>query len=337
MKVLSIVVPCYNSEEYMERCINSLLVGGDDVEILIVDDGSTDKTAKIAQDYQASFPTIVRSIHQENGGHGEAINTGLSYASGEYLKIVDSDDWLEKHAYQQMLEFLHQTIIDQDPIDMVISNYVYENQEKKNKRVMEYRSFLPKDQKFSWEEVKFPFGKYLLMHSVIYRTSLLKESRINLPQHTFYVDNLYVFEPLPLVKTLYYLDIDLYRYYIGRDDQSVNEKVMISRIDQQLFVNKQLVEYYSTTETINENILSYMRRYVAIITAISSILLIKEGTEQSLHKKKELWNFIKETDSQLYRRLRYGFFGIGVNLPGSYGRKTAVRVYHIAQKRYGFN
>lgn len=80
-----------------------------------------------------------------------------------------------------------------------------------------------------------------------------------------------------------------------------------------------------------------MRRYVAIITAISSILLIKEGTEQSLHKKKELWNFIKETDSQLYRRLRYGFFGIGVNLPGSYGRKTAVRVYHIAQKRYGFN
>lgn len=337
MKVLSIVVPCFNSEDYMERCINSLLLGGEDVEIIIIDDGSTDGTANIAKDYQKNFSKSVRYVYQENGGHGEAINTGLSYASGKYLKVVDSDDWLESQAYQKLLFFLKETISRNELIDMVISNYVYENEEIKNKRVMEYRSFLPIEKNFCWEDVSFPLGKYLLMHSVIYKPSLLKELMLQLPQHTFYVDNLYVFQPLPLVKKLYYLDIDLYRYYIGRDDQSVNEKIMISRIDQQLFVNKRLVKYYSSTDTTNQNILEYMRKYVEIITTVSSILLLKEGTVESLEKKKELWAFIKETDPQLYRKLRYGFLGIGVNLPGYLGRKTAIGAYHIAQRKYGFN
>lgn len=337
MKVLSIVVPCYNSADYMERCINSLLVGGEEVEIIIVNDGSRDGTEEIGKNYQKLFPNIVKYVYQENGGHGEAINTGLSYATGLYLKVVDSDDWLEVQAFGKLLKFLIETSEKEQLIDMVISNYVYEKQEVKNKKIMEYRSFLPQNCQFTWDDVSFPLGKYLLMHSVIYRTSLLKELVFKLPQHTFYVDNLYVFQPLPLVKNLYYLDVDLYRYYIGREDQSVNEKIMISRIDQQLFVNKRLVKYYSTTDTIDENILDYMRKYVEIITTISSILLIKEGTDESLEKKKELWEFIKETDLALYKKLRYGLFGIGVNLPGTLGRKTAVRAYQIAQKRYGFN
>lgn len=337
MKVLSIIVPCYNSANYMERCINSLLVGGEEVEIIIVNDGSSDGTEEIGKNYQKLFPKIVKYIYQKNGGHGEAINTGLSYATGLYLKVVDSDDWLEMQAFDKLLKFLIETSEKEQLIDMVISNYVYEKKEVKNKKIMEYRSFLPQNRQFSWDDVSFPLGKYLLMHSVIYRTSLLKELVFKLPQHTFYVDNLYVFQPLPLVKNLYYLDVDLYRYYIGREDQSVNEKIMISRIDQQLFVNKRLVKYYSTTDTIDENILDYMRKYVEIITTISSILLIKEGTDESLEKKKELWEFIKETDLALYKKLRYGLFGIGVNLPGTLGRKTAVRAYQIAQKRYGFN
>ncbi|SLM86564.1 Glycosyltransferase [Vagococcus fluvialis bH819] len=321
----------------MERCINSLLVGGEEVEIIIVNDGSRDGTEEIGKNYQKLFPNIVKYVYQENGGHGEAINTGLSYATGLYLKVVDSDDWLEVQAFGKLLKFLIETSEKEQLIDMVISNYVYEKQEVKNKKIMEYRSFLPQNCQFTWDDVSFPLGKYLLMHSVIYRTSLLKELVFKLPQHTFYVDNLYVFQPLPLVKSLYYLDVDLYRYYIGREDQSVNEKIMISRIDQQLFVNKRLVKYYSTTDTKDENILDYMRKYVEIITTISSILLIKEGTEESLGKKKELWAFIKETDQALYKKLRYGLFGIGVNLPGTLGRKTAVRAYQIAQKRYGFN
>lgn len=103
MKLLSIAVPCYNSENYMRKCIDSLLEGGEIVEILIVDDGSSDNTAQIADEYAAAHPSIVKAIHQENGGHGAAVNTGIQNATGFYFKVVDSDDWVNKEAYMKVL------------------------------------------------------------------------------------------------------------------------------------------------------------------------------------------------------------------------------------------
>ena len=336
MKTLSIIVPSYNSAAYMERCINSLLIGGEAVEIIIVNDGSKDRTAEIADMYQEDFPTIVKVVHQENGGHGQAINSGLSVATGQFVKVVDSDDWVELNAYRKILSFLQN-----DPkataVDMLISNYVYEKQNQKNKKVMNYHRFLPIETLFSWKEVKFPFGKYLMMHSVIYRTEILREVQLELPKHSFYVDNLYIFEPLPKVEKMYYLDVDFYRYFIGRDDQSVNESVMISRINQQIKINKLMVDYYVTKEETQKNTLNYMRRHLEIVTAISSILLIKEGSTESLIKKKELWTFIRKTDRQLYLKLRLGLLGIGLHLPGKVGRQTSIGVYRMAQRIYGFN
>ena len=102
MKLLSVAIPCYNSEAYMRKCVDSLLTGGEDVEIIIVDDGSAkDRTAQIADEYADSYPTIVKAVHQENGGHGAAVNTGIQNATGLYFKVVDSDDWVKKEAYLQ--------------------------------------------------------------------------------------------------------------------------------------------------------------------------------------------------------------------------------------------
>ena len=101
MKLLSIAIPCYNSQDYMEKCIESLLVGGEEVEILVVDDGSSDRTAEIADAYAAKYPTIVKAIHQENGGHGEAVNAGIRNATGLYFKVVDSDDWVNRRSLYQ--------------------------------------------------------------------------------------------------------------------------------------------------------------------------------------------------------------------------------------------
>ena len=99
MKLLSIAVPCYNSAAYMEHCIESLLKGGEEVEIIIVDDGSTkDNTAEIADRYAKQYPSIIKAVHQENGGHGEAVNTGLKNATGLYFKVVDSDDWVDEES-----------------------------------------------------------------------------------------------------------------------------------------------------------------------------------------------------------------------------------------------
>ena len=334
-KLLSVAIPSYNSESYMEHCIETLLEGGDRVEILVVNDGSKDRTAEIADRYAAKYPSIVKAIHQENGGHGEAVNAGLRNATGKFFKVVDSDDWVDAGAYRGILDVLE---IYQDDIDMMISNYVYEKQGAKHKKVMEYTKYLPVNRVFTWDDVKpFPIGKYLLMHSVIYKTRMLKDCGLELPKHTFYVDNIFVFNPLPFVKKMYYLNVDFYRYFIGRDDQSVNEKVMIKRLDQQMRVNRIMAKSFSELQVSHKYLKKYMFNYLSIITTVSSILAIKSGTEEHLAMKKQLWADLKAMDKSLYRKLRYTVLGIGVNLPGKLGRKLAVVVYKIAQKIYGFN
>lgn len=336
MKDLSIIIPSYNSEEYLSRCLDSLIVPNSNIEIIIVNDGSTDRTAEISEAYCAKFPDQVQVIHKENGGHGSGINAGLARATGRYLKVVDSDDWVGPEAYCTILDFIAE-LPENSEIDMFISNYVYEKVGAKNKKVIDYSRYLAKNRELSWNDVKFPVGKYLLMHSIIYRTAFLKEIKLHLPEHTFYVDNLFVSEPLPYVRKMYYLDVALYHYYIGREDQSVNESVMIKRIDQQLFVNRKLIENYLAVNVENKNLDTYMRQFLEIVTTVSSILLLKSGTEEDLAKKEELWSYISEVDKELYRKLRHGIFGRGLHLPGKAGKKTALGIYNLAQKVYGFN
>lgn len=343
MKLLSVAIPCYNSEEYMRHCIESLLEGGDQVEILIVDDGSIkDHTAQIADEYEKSYPGICRAIHQENGGHGAAVNTGLKNARGIYFKVVDSDDWVDKDAYMEVLRVLKEFVYGNQTLDMLVTNFVYEKQGARRKKVMNYRIALPKDQIFTWKDTKmFMLGQYMLMHSVIYRTELLRECGLVLPEHTFYVDNIFVYQPLPYVKTLYYLDVNFYRYFIGREDQSVNEKVMISRIDQQIQVNKILIDLYNLYDKKfipSKKLRCYMIQYLEIMMTVSSIMLIRSETEENLEKKKELWKYLKKKDRRLYRRIRYrGIMGRTMNLPGKGGRKVSEMGYKITQKFFGFN
>lgn len=312
VKLLSVAVPCYNSELYMRHCIESLLEGGDEVEILIVDDGSTkDKTPEIADEYEKKYPTICKAIHQENGGHGEAVNAGLRSANGIYFKVVDSDDWVDKDAYMEILKTLREFVCGKQTLDMLISNFVYEKQGARRKKVMNYRTALPRDQVFSWKDVKmFMLGQYILMHSVIYRTELLRQCGLNLPKHTFYVDNIFVYQPLPYVKTMYYLDVNFYRYFIGREDQSVNESVMIGRIDQQIRVTKLMLDYYTGAKITEWKLRHYMVRYLEIMMVISSILAIRSGTDENMAKKKELWQYVRKLNLFLYLRLRFGFLAL---------------------------
>ncbi len=339
MKLLSIAVPCYNSEEYMKHCIESLLPGGEDVEIIIVDDGSTkDRTAEIADEYAARYPGIVKAVHQENGGHGEAVNTGLQNATGLYFKVVDSDDWVDADSYQKALSKLAELVREGNTVDMMICNYVYEKQGAKRKKTIRYTTAFPQDQVFTWNDVKhFRLGQYILMHSVIYRTQMLQSCGLELPKHTFYVDNIFVYYPLPYVKTLYYMDIDLYRYFIGRSDQSVNEQVMIGRVDQQIKVNKIMIDQYDLRSIPNLKLRKYMSSYLEIMMTVSSIMLIRSGTAESLEKKKDLWQYLKKRDAGLYYKLYFGIFGRAMNLPGKGGRKVSVIAYKLANKVMGFN
>ena len=333
MKYISFAIPSYNSQEYMSHAIESILVGGEDVEIIIVNDGSSDDTSKIAHEYEEKYPTIIKAVDKENGGHGDAVNSGLAHATGKYFKVVDSDDWVDEEALKKILDAVKGFVDADSPVDMVISNYVYEKVGMKHKKVIRYDNVLPQNQVFRWDDIgRFRLDQYILMHSVIYRTE-----KLELPKHTFYVDNIYVYYPLPHVRTLYYLNVDFYRYFIGREDQSVNEKVMIGRIDQQLFVTKRMIEMYELRMITSKKLRKYMINYLAIMMTVSSILCIRSKKQENLVKKKELWAYLKKKDYKTYVKIRYGILGQTMNLPGRSGRKVSSLAYSVARRLIGFN
>ena len=270
--------------------------------------------------------------------HGSAVNAGIANATGMFFKVVDSDDWVDESVFLQVLDRLRELALGDDIIDLFIANFVYDKDGAKHKKVMKYTSMFPVEKVFGWSDVKLiTKGHYLLMHSVIYRTQVLRKCELQLPEHTFYVDNIYVYHPLPYVKKMYYMDVDLYHYYIGRDDQSVNESVMIGRIDQQLKVNRIMIEDYDLWKISNKKLRRYMFNYLEIITVVSTVLLLRSGTEENLEKKRTLWKYIKNYDLRLFHRLRNGIMGNAMNLPGKGGRKISVAAYRLTQKIVGFN
>ena len=338
MKLLSVAIPCYNSENYMRHAVETLLVGGDDVEIIIVDDGSSDHTYEIGQELEAAHPGIVRVVHQENAGHGGAVNTGLREATGLYFKVVDSDDWVKEEAFLEALATLKELVHDGTNLDMFICNYVYEKVGEKKKKVIHYRNCMPQDCVFTWEDVShFRTGQFILMHSVIYRTKLLRECGLELPQHTFYVDNIYVYYPLPMVKTMYYKDLNLYRYFIGRDDQSVNENNMMKRIDQQLLVTRTIIDLHDLTKVKPAHLRSYMTKYLMIMMTISSVFLMKIGTEEALQKKDELWDYLNTKNKKMFKDVSRTVLGKSSKLHSRPGREMVKAGYEIARKLFHFN
>ena len=337
-KLVTFAIPCYNSYSYMGKCIESILPGGDDIEIIIVDDGSTDKTADVADSYAEHYPDIIRVIHQENGGHGEAVNTGLREARGKYFKVVDSDDWLDEDALPKVLDTLRRLESEGTPIDMLLTNYIYDKVAEDHHRRMIYSPLFKKDCITSWSEMKHNIkGFTILMHSVTYRTEMLRECGLVLPSHTFYVDNLFVYIPLPYVKKIYYLNVDYYHYYIGREGQSVREETMIRRIDQQLKVNYLMVDAYDLWSIEEEHLRKYMLYYLETITVISTTIGYLSKNDVNLAKVKALWKYIKDKDIRTYHRLRYGIMGGTMNLPGRVGRHISIKAYKLTQKIMGFN
>lgn len=287
--LLTVIVPSYNSQDYLDRAMTSLVGYGDEVEVIVVDDGSKDATGEIADDWASRYDAV-RVIHQENKGHGGAVNAGIAAATGTHVRVVDSDDWLDRRALAAVLDVLREERAVGRDLDLLVTNYVYEKQGKAHKAVIRYRNVLPRDRVFGWAQVRrCRYDQYLMMHALTLRTEVVRASGLSLPEHTFYVDYLYSHVPLPHVRTIRYLDVDLYRYFIGRDDQSVNEKVMISRLDQLARVNRLMAQAVPPQDSVDERLWRYMVHYLRINAVVCSVMAQLSGTPEHLALKDAIW------------------------------------------------
>lgn len=331
MKLLTVTVPCYNSQDYMENCIDSLLPGGDLVEIIIIDDGSRDLTGTIADRYAAMYPDIVKVVHQENGGHGEGINQGLRHATGKYFKVVDSDDTLSAD-FPRFLELLAECD-RQGGVDLFVTNYFYVHDDGKGDRSIRYTNALPEGRIFHWDETRpFKMHQLLTIHSCTFRTALMRDWAQPLPKHIFYEDNLMVCQTLPEVKSLFYMDADLYRYWIGRPDQSVQKNVMMGRYAHQLLVAERCFQAVRLDELADRRLEKYLEHELFMMFGIGILYARLNETEEADRDLEIMWENcrrINDIQADYFRKeslLRF------ICLRGMPGRLMCRLVYWYAHK-----
>lgn len=339
MKLLTIVIPCYNSSAYMEKAIDTAASGGDEVDVLVVNDGSRDDTAAVADACARKYPGIVRVIHQENGGHGAGVNQGIWQGQGLYLKVLDSDDRLDPQYMPGFLDLLRAHSTPETQVDLVVHDYVYDSADKQAFFRIGYRSCLAPGRAMTWDETKhFRFFNQFMIHCMVYRTAMLRdEMQLRLPHHVFYEDNLYIYQPLKYVKRVMYYDKPLHAYFIGRPDQSINKDVIIRRLNMVSAMAKQMICTYKLSEldALPRKLRRHMINSLAgqLSTACSVQLMAgEEGKRQYDQLRKDIQAF----DPALWKTLRRQILGFFSTPNTAFGEKLLLFGYHTSRRMMHF-
>lgn len=336
MKLLTVTVPCYNSQDYMERCITSLVAGGNRVEVIVVDDGSSDQTGAIADRYAEAYPEIVRVIHQENGGHGAGINAGLQMATGTYFKVVDSDDCVSDD-FCRFLDRL-EACEGLGGVDLFVTNYYYTHTDGVGDRSISYGNALPEGKIFGWGRTgRFLVHQMLTIHSCTFRTEVMRRCGTELPRKVFYEDNLMVCRTLPFVQRMYYMNTDLYRYTIGREGQSVQDDVCRRRYPHHLEIAEACFRSFRLDEIRSANQKRYLRHELFMLFGIACIFTRLNHSVQADADLWQMWENCMRWDAKwarYFRRLTPLMF---VNLPGAPGQNLTEAVYRFSNRVVRFN
>ena len=335
-KLLTVTVPCYNSQAYMRKALDSLLTGGERLDIIVIDDGSKDDTGAIADDYAAKYPTIIRVVHQPNGGHGAGINRGIALAEGLYFKVLDSDDRADPAALKALLDDLDG--LKESPVDLVVHDYVYDRPEREAVHRIRYGGAFPARRRITWDQAKhISMSTQFMIHALCYRTQLLRDIGLILPEHCFYEDNLYIYRPLPHVKTLYYCPEAVYGYFVGRSDQSANHGVLLRHIDNVTDIAEQMTCSYKWSElaALPKKLRRYMLNNACgnLCTAGAQQRMINSEHSRELHSR--MVKTIRDFDPELYRAIRRNLLGFAGTSENAAVQSVLVFFYHTVRKFIG--
>lgn len=285
-KILTITIPAYNVEKYLDNILPTFL---DEkvlkkLEILIVNDGSKDKTKNIGQRYEELYPESICLIDKENGGHGSTINKGIELATGKYFKVVDGDDWVDTEEFVKFVEALENT-----ESDVVATPYVRVNDVTHQREIKTFYN-IEFEKEYRIDDILNSMGEQYAMHALTFKTAILKKiPRIS--EHCFYVDMEYILYPLKYVNTIIFYDMPIYQYRIGNNEQSISVKSKQKNRNMHRRVINNLISFFKEEELSPEKRSFLSNRIKGLINAQIRIYL---SFKPSSNIKRELMAFSNE-------------------------------------------
>lgn len=306
-KILTITIPTYNVEKYLERCLISLTYDEsilDKLEIIIVNDGSKDDSLKIAKKYEKKYPNAIIVVDKENGGHGSTINVGMEKATGKYFRVLDSDDWFNIDDFPKFVKKLEKL-----DVDMILTNFRKEYAYEGTSELFTYEKFLDYDKIYEFDKFDIKeFGNdYFYLATITYKTEVLKKANFKLDEKMFYVDTEYTSFPIPFIDTVLYLNYDIYRYYIGRIDQSVNLASYVRNRKHHDFVVRKLVKFYESG-SLSQTKKDYMKNFLVLLLnthySIYCSMKVKDNAKKDI---RSFDKFLKEVSPDLYNATNFSF------------------------------
>jgi len=321
-KLLTISIAAYNVEKYIKQCLNPFIDKSfmDDIEVLIINDGSSDKTALIAKKYEDRYPGTFRLIDKENGGHGSAVNRGISEAKGKYFKTVDGDDWVDEKAFKELIDYIRTS-----DTDIISTDYwwVDDNTKKKIKEIkntfrgMEYRK------KYLFDNICRDI--HINIHAMTIKTEILQKNNIRLDHNCFYVDAEYVLFPVPYINTIVFLPEPVYMYRLGLETQSMNLLNMQKNCSHHEKVIKRIMELYNsrTGKNLSTPKKEYIEKAIAkLITSQIKIYLSYPASPEMKRKIAAMDKKLKRYYPQIYEKIN--------NKAVVILRKSNYKLYNIA-------
>lgn len=331
-KILSISIAVYNVEKFLGNTLQSMIIDKkymDLLEVIIVNDGSKDRSVSIAQQFVEKYPNTFRLIDKDNGGYGSTINTSIPLAKGKYYKLVDGDDWVDTEGLTVLIDYLKTA-----NVDAVLTKYCTVEEENGKKKVID--EGIPFDGKE--HSVDILFGHSLPMHFLAIKTSLLKNNNIHITEKCFYTDLEFVVKPLPYVKNVALLDRVVYMYRIGRDEQSVSIKSWQKNIEQAIKVTYELSRYYGgiNQEATEIKMINYIQDKV-VDSAINKyrILLSFPHNQEVKNRIKRYDNELGTLNNEIRNKCRNNYIVKYLMLPGMPLYSMISMVYRLHLKKKG--
>ena len=302
MKILSFIVPSYNCSNFLPTCINSMLHPDllEQLEIIIVNDGSVDETASVAEEFVAKYPQTVRLINQENKGHGGALNTGCTAAQGKYLKVIDADDWVETDSLPALLAFLSHSNSD------IILTHHY-TRDISTGEVKKWKSYPEAfENAYTLEQIMLQpqnFDRSLTFHGITYRTEFYQLQNIRLSEKVFYEDHEYATFACCKAASVTPLDLFIYHYRIGDVQQSVSDSNQLKRLSHmETVLNRFITEYKNLPTTDGGRAYFEMKAQGVLLAYITTVMLVEPNRKKGRLLGKVMMNQFRDQLPGAYER-----------------------------------